>query len=141
MASKSKRISDQEIEKLRNVLERAGYRCALRVNVRSRLGYEKRYILDIVATGENDREFLIKLRWQSTGGTTEAKIPYDVICLAHARALNERADKAYLVLGGSGWSLKDYYIDEGLDRDLRNADLVEIVAIEEFTRLANAGAI
>lgn len=46
-------------------------------------------------------------KWQQIGGTAEQKVPFEVMCLADAvRA--EHAARAYLVLGGDGWTLRDY---------------------------------
>lgn len=49
------------------------------------------------------------------------------------------ADAAYLVLGGDGWSLRDYYVSGALADHLIHARLVNVVTLEAFVRLANNG--
>lgn len=120
-------------------LERGGYDWEKQVDVGGRLGYTKQYRIDILATDALERQYLIELKWQQTQGTAENKIPFEVMCLAHARATNERIYKAYLVLGGTGWKYKEFYTAGGLNHHPRNPELVEIVALEEFVGLANAG--
>ena len=49
------------------------------------------------------------MKWQEASGTAEQKVPFDVMCLADA--LQEGSyGKAYLVLGGPGWTLRDWYV-------------------------------
>lgn len=79
---------------------------------------------------------LVSLKWQQTGGTAEQKVPFEIMCLADAvRA--RHADRAYLVLGGDGWSLRDYYTSGALSHHLVHAHLVRVVTLEAFIRLAN----
>jgi len=47
--------------------------------------------------------------------------------------------QAYLVLGGDGWTLRDFYLNGGLEKYLRYVDLVKIVSLETFVSLANQG--
>jgi hypothetical protein len=47
--------------------------------------------------------------------------------------------KAYLVLGGEGWSLRQFYTSGGLAAHLTAASLVEIVTLENFIGRANQG--
>lgn len=79
-------------------------------------------------------------KWQQIGGTAEQKVPFEVTCLADAvRA--EDATRAYLVLGGDGWTLRDYYTSGALTDHLIHAKLVGIVTLETFIRLANNGQV
>lgn len=78
----------------------------------------------------------------STGAVLEAMVlpaldvPFEVMCLADAiRA--QKADRAYLVLGGDGWTLRDYYTSGKLSEHLVHAALVRVVTLEVFIRLAN----
>ena len=98
-----------------------------------------RHRVDVLAEDPDGRSYLISLKWQQVGGTAENKIPFEVISLAHARVENERFYKAYLVLGGNGWRYKDFYLSGGLDKHLRNPELVDIVSLEAFVALANQG--
>ncbi len=95
--------------------------------------------MDVLAEDSRGRSYLISLKWQQSKGTAENKIPFEVISLAHARVENEGFYKAYLVLGGNGWRYKDFYLSGGLDKHLRNPELVDIVSLESFVALANQG--
>jgi len=83
-------------------------------------------------------EILISLKWQQTGGTAEQKVPFEVMCLSDA-VRGGKATRAYLVLGGDGWSLRDYYTSGALADHLIHAKLVRVVTLEAFIRLANDG--
>ena len=95
--------------------------------------------VDVIAE-KDGREILISLKWQQVAGTAEQKVPFEVICLAEAVRNSEgRFHKAYLVLGGGGWSLRDFYVNGGLQEHLRYGSVVEIVTLESFVAQANAG--
>lgn len=44
-----------------------------------------------------------------------------------------------LVLGGDGWSLRDFYVSGGLQNYFRDIASVEIVTLERFIATANKG--
>jgi hypothetical protein len=115
-------------------LTRGGYSYIRQVNVGDRLGCG-RHIVDAVAE-KDDAKFLISVKWQQVSGTAEQKVPFEVICLAEAMSAGEYA-KAYLVLGGEGWKLRDFYTTGGLARHLTAADRVQIVTLESFIARAN----
>ena len=98
----------------------------------------RRHFLDVLAKDDDDNEYLVSLKWQQVSGTAEQKVPYEIICLAEA-IQKEPGRKAYLVLGGSGWSLRDYFLAGGLNRHLVHADLVTLIDLENFVALANQG--
>ena len=52
---------------------------------------------------------------------------------------DNKATRAYLVLGGDGWTLRDYYTSGGLKDHLLYAGLVRVVTLEAFVKLANKG--
>ena len=56
----------------------------------------------------NDKHILVSLKWQQTSGTAEQKVPFEVMCLSDA-VRDGHGDRAHLVLGGDGWTLRDYY--------------------------------
>ena len=58
------------------------------------------------------------------------------MCLADV-VRSGRALRAYLVLGGDGWTLRDYYTSGALKAHLRHAELVHVVTLEAFVRLAD----
>jgi hypothetical protein len=87
-----------------------------------------------VVANRGDRNVLISLKWQQVGGTAEQKVPFEVICLMDAMDQNPNYQKAYLVLGGEGWTLRDFYISGDLQQYIPYGDRVEIVTLERFIR-------
>lgn len=117
-------------------LKRGGYAFATQVLVGERCGGGVHKV-DAVAT-RGGESVLVSLKWQQSSGTAEQKVPFEVMCLADAvRA--EHAARAYLVLGGDGWKLRDYYTSGKLTEHLVHAELVRVVTLEAFVRLANNG--
>ncbi|WP_217650624.1 hypothetical protein [Spirulina major] len=47
--------------------------------------------------------------------------------------------KAYLVLGGSGWKLRDWYLSGELNQYLNYESWVTICPLEQFIGQANSG--
>jgi hypothetical protein len=93
--------------------------------------------MDVIARQGTD-EVLVSLKGQQTGGTAEQKFPFEVMCLADA-VRDAKGTRAYLVLGGDGWTLRDYYVSGGLKDHLIYAGLVRIVTLEAFVGQANKG--
>jgi hypothetical protein len=122
-------------------LERGGYEYFRQVDIGERLGGGK-HIVDLVAYDAAGHGYLISLKWQQTSGTAEQKVPYEAMCLTQA-VLEEpvRYSKAYLVLGGTAWTLRDFYTDGGLRPFLRHEDLLSIVNLETFVARANRGTL
>lgn len=116
-------------------LKRGGYTVTTQVKVGQRCGGGVHKV-DALAT-KNDR-VLVSLKWQQTGGTAEQKVPFEVMCLADAVRANQ-AERAILVLGGDGWTLRDYYTSGQLSEHLIHAEHVRVVTLEAFVRLANTG--
>lgn len=117
-------------------LEQGGYRYSPQQVIGRRFG-GGRHIVDAIAE-KNHQRFLISLKWQQTGGTAEQKVPFEVISLAEV-ILNSEFEKAYLVLGGEGWTLRDFYVSGDLKEHLSHADKVEILTLESFVARANKG--
>lgn len=117
-------------------LSRGGYTYRTQVNIGRRLG-GGRHVVDAFALKDN-RTFLVSLKWQQVSGTAEQKVPFEVICLAEAVRSGKYA-KAYLVLGGDGWKLRDFYTGGGLQQHLTNIGSVEILTLERFVAVANQG--
>ena len=117
-------------------LTRGGYAYETQVDIGRRLN-GGRHRVDVLAT-KDDRRYLISLKWQQVGGTAEQKVPFEVISLIEAVRDGGFA-KAYIVLGGEGWTLRQFYTDGGLGRFLPDAGDVEIVGLERFVALANSG--
>ena len=117
-------------------LKNGGYAYQTQVHIGKRLGVGK-HLIDVIAEKEG-RAVLVSMKWQQVSGTAEQKVPYEVICLMEALESKKFA-KAYLVLGGDKWSLRDMYIAGGLGRFLNHTDSVEILTLEGFVARANSG--
>jgi hypothetical protein len=115
-------------------LERGKYEYQLQVETGTRPG-GRRHQADAVAV-KDGQTILVSLKWQQTSGTAEQKVPFEVMCLADA-VRSGRANRAYLVLGGDGWTLRDYYTSGAMSEHLIHAALVKVVTLEAFVRLAN----
>ena len=117
-------------------LEEGGYSSREQVHIGNRLGCGRHFV-DVVAEKEG-KEYLVSVKWQQVSGTAEQKVPYEVICLAEA-VKNGHYHRAYLVLGGEGWKLREFYTRGGLAKYLATPELVEIVTLETFVAKANRG--
>lgn len=115
-------------------LRQGGYDYAIQQLVGRRFG-GGRHIVDAIAE-KDERKYLISLKWQQTGGTAEQKVPFEVISLADV-VRGGGFEKAYLVLGGEGWTLRDFYVSGDLKTHLANTDRVEILTLESFIARAN----
>jgi hypothetical protein len=99
-----------------------------------------KHVVDLVAYNPAGRGYLISLKWQQTSGTAEQKVPYEAMCLIKAALTEpERYAKAYLVLGGPAWTLRDFFTMGGLQSYLRHDQLISIVTLEAFVAKANRG--
>jgi hypothetical protein len=117
-------------------LDRGGYNHRAQVNIGDRLGCG-RHVVDAVAE-KDGRSILVSVKWQQVSGTAEQKVPFEVICLLDALERGAFA-KAFLVLGGEGWKLRQLYVTGGLNRFIPSAERVEIVTLEGFVARANQG--
>ncbi len=117
-------------------LSRGGYTCQVRVKVGQRLGCGAHFV-DVIAE-KDEKRFLISLKWQQVSGTAEQKIPFEVICLSEVLEAG-KYEKAYVVLGGEGWTLRQFYVGGGLQRYLKGSELVDIITLEGFVARANKG--
>jgi len=119
-------------------LKKGGYSIQTQVNIGDRVT-KKRHIGDVIAQDINDRKLLVSLKWQQISGTAEQKVPFEVICLVDAiKRYSALYTRAYLVLGGEGWSLRDFYINE-LDLYLPHRTYLTIMKFETFIAEANRG--
>jgi hypothetical protein len=117
-------------------LERGGYESKLRVKIGQRPGCGAHFV-DVTAE-KSDRKYLISLIWQQVSGTAEQKIPFEVMCLAEALESGEY-ERAYVVLGGEGWKLRQFYVSGGLQKFLKRTENVSTITLEGFVALANKG--
>lgn len=99
----------------------------------------RKHKVDTVAT-KDGKTILISQKWQQSGGTAEEKVAFEVICLADAvRKSNGKYSKAVVVLGGNGWTLRDWFVGGGLASHIVHHALVEILTLEDFVARANRG--
>ena len=104
-------------------LDRGGYQHQAQVAIGDRMGCGK-HIVDVVAE-KDERKFLVSVKWQQVSGTAEQKVPFEVMCLADAVTAGH-AVRAFLVLGGDGWKLRDYFTSGKLSEHLIHAALVRV---------------
>lgn len=122
-------------------LERGGYEYFRQAEVGERLG-GGRHLVDVVAYDAEGRGYLISLKWQQTSGTAEQKVPFEAMCLVRAILDEpERYSRAFLVLGGPGWRLREFYTEGGLLPYFKHEDLVSILTLETFVARANRGSL
>src|SRR5205807_1400626 len=94
--------------------------------------------VDVLAWRVESEQIPISLKWQQTSGTAEQKVPFEILCLAHGvHKSRGRFNKAYLVLGGSGWTLREFYVSGQIRKYLKDCEVVEIVSLETFVATAN----
>lgn len=117
-------------------LTNGGYKFRTQVKIGKRLGLGS-HMVDVIA--EKDGIAIpISMKWQQVSGTAEQKVPFEVICLLEALTIGNYV-KAYLVLGGEGWSLRNFYTSGGLSAYINHTAKVEILTLESFVGRANAG--
>ena len=117
-------------------LDEGGYVYEKQVLLGKRLGIG-RHVVDAIAE-KDGRKVLISLKWQQVSGTAEQKVPFEIICLLEALEAGQY-QKAYLVLGGEGWTLRAFYTAGGLKKFLVGSDRVDVVTLEGFVGRANQG--
>ena len=59
---------------------------------------------ELVLKSNEDIRGLVSCKKQGVGGTAQEKVAYEVIKLLHAMSEDQRYRKAWLILGGNGWS-------------------------------------
>jgi hypothetical protein len=117
-------------------LDQGGYGYKIQQNIGQRLGCGQHFV-DVIAE-KDGKKILISMKWQQVSGTAEQKVPFEVICLLEALESGNYV-KAYLVLGGEGWTLRDFYVGGGLEKYLNYGKKTEILTLESFVGRANAG--
>jgi hypothetical protein len=117
-------------------LTQGGYQYETQVKLGQRLGCGRHYVDAVVE--KNGKKLLLSVKWQQVSGTAEQKVPFEVICLVEAME-SGNFEKSYVVLGGDGWTLRDFYTSGGLTKYLRNAEKVEVIKLEAFVARANQG--
>lgn len=119
-------------------LTRGGYEYETQKTVGERPG-GGRHRVDVVAT-KDEKKILVSLKWQQVGGTAEQKVPFEVISLI-VGVKEHGYDMAYLVLGGDGWSLREFFTNGELQNFIDYDGVVEILTLERFVAKANTGGL
>jgi len=117
-------------------LEMGGYLIERQVRLTDRLGGGKHYG-DIVAS-KNGERIVISLKWQQSSGTAEQKVPYEFMCLADVLTNDSTIHKAYIVIGGDGWTKHSFFLN-GLDSWVNTKQFVDVLRLDSFVAKANKG--
>ena len=117
-------------------LEMGSYLIERQVRLTDRLGGGKHYG-DIVAS-KNGERIVISLKWQQSSGTAEQKVPYEFMCLADVLAKDSTIHKAYIVIGGDGWTKHSFFLN-GLDNWVNTKEFVDVLRLDSFVAKANQG--
>ena len=74
-------------------------------------GRKHRVDWELISNGDPNIRGLVSCKVQITGGTAEEKVPFEVIKLIHAMDTDTRYKRAWIVLGGKGFTpgLKEFY--------------------------------
>jgi hypothetical protein len=85
-------------------------------------------------------DIIISCKWQQTKGTAEQKMIYEIASLIKIVRGNKKYRKAYIVLGGKGFSstCKEYLLNQRHREILKHGDLVEIVSLDDLVALINS---
>lgn len=98
--------------------------------------FGKKYIADFVLK----EEIIISAKWQQTRGTAEQKIVYDILSLIKIIKENPKYKKAYIVLGGTGFSAaaKEFFLGQAHLNFVKDGEKVEVISLEKFIEKANS---
>jgi len=79
----------------------------------------RRHVVDweLILDADDQVRGLVSCKFQDSAGTAEEKVPYEVLKLLYAMETDERYKRAWIVLGGKGWTvgLKSFY-----EKELKN---------------------
>ena len=117
-------------------LDMGGYVVKRQVRLTERLGGGRHYG-DIVASKDGER-IVISLKWQQSSGTAEQKVPYEFMCLADVLAKDSTIHKAYIVIGGDGWTKHGFFLND-LNDWVNTNEFVDVVRLDSFVAKANQG--
>ena len=80
----------------------------------------------------------ISLKWQQSSGTAEQKVPYEFMCLADVLAKDSTIHKAYIGIGGDGWTKHQFFLND-LNDWVNTNEFVDVVRLDSFVAKANQG--
>ena len=108
---------------------------------------EQALVTDRLGGGKHKADFLARLngecilissKWQQTPGTAEQKVAYEYMCLAHVLSNSPDIHRAYIVIGGNGWSKDKFFLNE-LKNWVNTEEFVDVVEFNDFIPKANRG--
>ncbi len=124
------------------VLRNNSYAVQKQVIVGSKPGGGK-HKADLLGMRPNGSKFLVSLKWQQTAGSAEEKVPFEVIKLLHTLRENDAFDKAYIVIGGDGFSagLVEFYLSGEFRTYICESQKIEILTLNDIIARANRGTL
>lgn len=90
------------------------------------------YRVEFLLFPPNGERVPVKVMWQDSSGSAEQKVPWHLIHLQRAIATNTDITRAYLVLGGSGWSRQQMFIGGLLHSLMPGNDAITIESLDRF---------
>lgn len=121
-------------------LEQGGYEFGTQIIV-GRNFTGRPYRADLVARLRGSA-YLISCKWQQEKGTAEEKVCFEVLSLKYLIATSDNEYRhAYLILGGTAWTLRDCFMSDEFESVQPHRDSVTILMLEDFMALANKGAL
>ncbi len=116
-------------------LARGGYTVTRQVDVGTTFGGGRHRVDRVASLGVTS--VLISLKWQQVSGTAEQKVPFEVLRMSRALRENTDYQRAYIVLGGNGWSLRDFFVNDLLQTWMTVQEPIRVITMESFIALAN----
>lgn len=97
-------------------------------------GGKHRVDWEIYKKSDENYRGLISCKFQTTSGTAEEKIAYEVIKLLHAMKTDSRYKKSWIIMGGEGWSTgMRIFVNEHLSEWIPEMkDKVEILTTDQL---------
>ncbi|AEG16006.1 hypothetical protein Desku_2478 [Desulfofundulus kuznetsovii DSM 6115] len=84
---------------------------------------------------------IVSAKWQQVPGTAEQKLLYEIASLISIIQNSDKYRRAYVVLGGTGFSkgARSFLLRNNHREVLADGHLVEVVSLEDFLARANKG--
>lgn len=97
------------------------------------------YKADFLIYDTEKGNIIVSAKWQQVSGTAEQKLIYEIASLISIVRKNQSFRKAYVVIGGSGFSpgARAYLLKQRHTEVLSDGSLVEVITLEDFLARAN----
>ncbi len=123
--------------RLRRSVSRSLKDCGFTVTERKKLpGATKTAGVDVIA--KRNKSFYLVARFQERAGTAEQKIPYLFLRLEELLARDRKIRRAFVVLGGGGWTLLSYF--RGVLRRLHSNRKIVLVKQADLSKYLKKAA-